>query len=105
MGQGKSNACRVVMLGAALDPLAELWVHVLAFNGDFDAYEPRLARYVSGAEDEHIDAAVASLEELYAEVGPPGGEAGRAGRQEGDPRPGHAAPGPAARAGAVQRVP
>src|SRR5205823_5807642 len=53
MGQGKSNACRVVMLGAALDPLAELWVHVLAYNGDFDAYGPRLARYVKGAEDEH----------------------------------------------------
>ena len=69
MGQGKSNACRVVMLGAALDPLAELWVHVLASNGDFDAYAPRLARYVRGAEDEHIAAAVASLHELYAEVG------------------------------------
>ena len=68
MGQGKSNACRVTMLGAALDPIAELWIHVLAFNGDFDAYEPRLARYVRGAEDEHIAAAVASLEELYAEV-------------------------------------
>jgi DNA segregation ATPase FtsK/SpoIIIE, S-DNA-T family len=68
MGQGKSNACRVVMLGAALDPLAELWVHVFAYNGDFDAYEPRLGRYVKGAEDEHVAAAVASLDELYAEV-------------------------------------
>lgn len=68
MGQGKSNACRVVMLGAALDPLAELWVHVLASNGDFDAYAPRLARYVRGAEDEHIAACIASLQELYAEV-------------------------------------
>lgn len=69
MGQGKSNACRVVMLGAALDPLAELWVHVFASNGDFDAYAPRLARYVRGAEDEHIAAALASLYELYEEVG------------------------------------
>ena len=69
MGQGKSNACRVVMLGAALDPLAELWVHVMASNGDFDSYAPRLARYVRGAEDEHVAAAVASLHELYAEVG------------------------------------
>jgi len=57
------------MLGAALDPLAELWVHVFAYNGDFDAYAPRLARYVKGAEDEHIAAAVASLAELYEEVG------------------------------------
>jgi S-DNA-T family DNA segregation ATPase FtsK/SpoIIIE len=68
MGQGKSNACRVVMLGGALDPLAELWVHVLAFNGDFDVFEPRLARYVRGAEDEHIEAAVESLHALYGEV-------------------------------------
>ncbi len=68
-GQGKSNSCRVVMLGAALDPLAELWVHVLASNGDFDAYAPRLARYVKGAEDEQVAAAVASLAELYEEVG------------------------------------
>jgi len=68
MGQGKSNACRVVMLGAALDPLAELWVHVFAYNGDFDAFAPRLARYVKGAEDEHVAAAVASLQELYGEV-------------------------------------
>jgi S-DNA-T family DNA segregation ATPase FtsK/SpoIIIE len=68
MGQGKSNGCRVVMLGAALDPIAELWIHVLAYNGDFDAYEPRLARYVKGAEDEHVEAAVRSLDELYTEV-------------------------------------
>jgi len=68
MGQGKSNACRVLMLGAALDPLAELWVHVFAYNADFDAYRPRLARYVKGAEDEHIAAAMATLHELYAEV-------------------------------------
>ncbi|HET9969815.1 MAG TPA: hypothetical protein VFQ68_16390 [Streptosporangiaceae bacterium] len=68
MGQGKSNACRVVMLGAALDPLAELDVFVFANNGDFDAYAPRLAIYVKGLEDEHIAAAVARLRELYEEV-------------------------------------
>jgi S-DNA-T family DNA segregation ATPase FtsK/SpoIIIE len=69
MGQGKSNACRVVMLGAALDPLAELIVHVFAFNGDFDAWAPRLSRYVKGAEDEQVDAAMETLHALYAEVG------------------------------------
>ena len=69
MGQGKSNGCRVVMLGAALDPLAELWIHVFAYNGDFDAYEPRLARYVKGAEEPEVAAAIASLAELYEEVG------------------------------------
>lgn len=69
MGQGKSNACRVVMLGCALDPLAELDVFVFANNGDFDAYAPRLARYVKGLEDDSIAAAVQRLHELYAEVG------------------------------------
>ena len=38
------------MLGAALDPLAELRVFVFANNGDFDAYQPRLARYERGIE-------------------------------------------------------
>ena len=69
MGQGKSNACRVVMLGCALDPLAELDVFVFANNGDFDAYAPRLARYRKGVEDDTIMAAVNRLHELYSEVG------------------------------------
>lgn len=68
-GQGKSNAGRVVMAGAALDPLAELWVHVFAMNGDFDAYAPRLARYTKGATPEHAALATESLRELYEEVG------------------------------------
>ena len=54
---------RVVMAGAALDPLAELWVFVFANNGDFDAYRPRLARYHRGVDDDTILAA------LEAEVG------------------------------------
>ena len=68
MGVGKSNACRVVMLGAALDPLAELHVHVFAYNGDFDAFAPRLARYVKGAAEEQVLAALEALRELEAEV-------------------------------------
>lgn len=68
-GQGKSNAGRVVMLGAALDPLAELRVHVFALNGDFDAYAPRLARYHKGATPEHVALATEHLQELYDEVG------------------------------------
>ncbi len=68
MGQGKSNACRV-MLGCALDPLAELDVFVFANNGDFDTYAPRLARYHKGVEDDTIEAAVSRLHELYGEVG------------------------------------
>jgi DNA segregation ATPase FtsK/SpoIIIE, S-DNA-T family len=69
MGQGKSNACRVLMLGAALDPLAELDVYVFANNGDFDAFTPRLAHYRKGVEDDVIEAALARLYELYREVG------------------------------------
>ena len=69
MGQGKSNAARVTMLGAALDPLAVLWVFVFANNGDFDAYQPRLARYHRGVDDDTAIAALDGLRELYADVG------------------------------------
>jgi hypothetical protein len=68
MGQGKSNAARVTVLGAALDPLAELWVFVFANNGDFHAYRPRLARYHRGIDDEVAAAALAALRELYERV-------------------------------------
>ena len=67
-GQGKSNAMRVIMLGAALDPLCELRVHVFAANGDFDVYAPRLSRYVKGASPEHAEAATEHLRELHAEI-------------------------------------
>jgi DNA segregation ATPase FtsK/SpoIIIE, S-DNA-T family len=69
MGQGKSNAARVVIAGAALDPLAELWVFVFANNGDFDAYRPRLSRYHRGVDDVTVTAAVEALRALYEEVG------------------------------------
>ena len=69
MGQGKSNACRVIMLGAALDPLAELQVHVFAYNGDFDAFGPRLSKYVKGAEEAQLTEAMDTLHGLYEEVG------------------------------------
>jgi DNA segregation ATPase FtsK/SpoIIIE, S-DNA-T family len=68
MGQGKSNAARVVMAGAALDPLAELWVFVFANNGDFDAYRPRLSRYHRGVDDTTVAAAVEALRALYDEL-------------------------------------
>jgi len=60
-GQGKSNAVRVAMLGAALDPLAELRAYVFAGNGDFDAYAPRLAVYRRGADATTVEAAVEAL--------------------------------------------
>lgn len=69
MGQGKSNAARVLMAGAALDPLCKLWVFVFANNGDFDAYRPRLAHYHRRTDDRIVTTAVESLRDLYAEVG------------------------------------
>ena len=69
-GQGKSNVARVVMAGAALDPLAELRVHVFANNGDFDSYERRLSRYHKGASPKHADLATEHLAgTLFEEVG------------------------------------
>lgn len=67
-GQGKSNAVRVIMAGAALDPLAVLRVYVFAGNGDFDAYAPRLDRYRRGSDDSVVEDAVSELRGLYAEV-------------------------------------
>jgi S-DNA-T family DNA segregation ATPase FtsK/SpoIIIE len=69
MGQGKSNAARVTVIGACLDPICEVRVFVFANNGDFDAFAPRLARYERGIGDEVAAAAVAELRELYDEVG------------------------------------
>jgi S-DNA-T family DNA segregation ATPase FtsK/SpoIIIE len=68
-GQGKSNAVRCALCGVALDPLAEIRMHVFAQNGDFDAYTPRLSRYQKGVNPEHIDSAIEHLQELYDEVG------------------------------------
>ena len=67
-GQGKSNAARVVLAGAALDPLCELRVHVFAGNGDFDAFTKRLSRYHKGATPEHAAIATEHLRELFEEV-------------------------------------
>lgn len=69
MGQGKSNACRVLVLGAALDPLAQINVFVFAANGDFDAYRPRLKKYHRGIDDETALAALEHLRAEYADVG------------------------------------
>jgi DNA segregation ATPase FtsK/SpoIIIE, S-DNA-T family len=68
-GQGKSNLCRVIILGCATDPLPEIDVFVFAGNGDFDAYAPRLSTYRKGTDDATIAAAVQRLSELYEDVG------------------------------------
>jgi S-DNA-T family DNA segregation ATPase FtsK/SpoIIIE len=69
MGQGKSNACRVILLGCALDPLCTIDAFVFANNGDFDAYKPRLANYHRGIDDDTAYAALIRLRWLYGEVG------------------------------------
>jgi DNA segregation ATPase FtsK/SpoIIIE, S-DNA-T family len=67
-GQGKSSGARVMMAGVALDPTAELRIYVPDANFDFEAFKPRCARYIMGAEDERIEEILADLRELHAEV-------------------------------------
>lgn len=67
-GQGKSSAARIIMLGAALDPTAELRIWVPDTNFDFEAFRPRCSRYVMGSEDEHIEQIRDDLIALQAEV-------------------------------------
>jgi DNA segregation ATPase FtsK/SpoIIIE, S-DNA-T family len=66
--QGKTAAVRVLACGAALDPLAELWVHELKGSGDLDPLEQVAHRFVSGVDDASIEYAAESLRLLRAEV-------------------------------------
>lgn len=67
-GQGKSSAARITMLGANLDPTAELRIWIPDANYDFEAFRPRCSRYVMGAESEKIEQILFDLRELHAEV-------------------------------------
>jgi S-DNA-T family DNA segregation ATPase FtsK/SpoIIIE len=67
-GQGKSAALRTLLLGAALDPTAELWVFVMGQSPDFDPFAPRLARYRMGMDDSVAEAATRALEDLLSEM-------------------------------------
>jgi S-DNA-T family DNA segregation ATPase FtsK/SpoIIIE len=67
--QGKTAAVRVLSCGAALDPLAELWIHELKGSGDLDPLEACAHRFVSGIHDEAIGYAAESLKLLRAEIG------------------------------------
>ena len=66
--QGKSNAGRVAAAGATLDVTVELRIYVPDTNFDFEPFAPRCARYVMGAEDEHIERILGELEELKDEL-------------------------------------
>ena len=67
-GQGKTSAVRVVACAAALDPLAELWIHELAGKGDLEPLAQVSHRYCSGLDDEAIGYAAESMRMLRAEL-------------------------------------
>jgi S-DNA-T family DNA segregation ATPase FtsK/SpoIIIE len=67
-GQGKSSALRTLLLGAALDPTAELWVFVMGESPDFDPFTPRLSRYRMGMDDAVAEAALQALDDLLSEM-------------------------------------
>jgi S-DNA-T family DNA segregation ATPase FtsK/SpoIIIE len=67
-GQGKSAFLRTLLLGAALDPTAELWVHVMGESPDFDPFAPRLSRYAKGLDDSVYDQALQALRDAVAEM-------------------------------------
>ncbi|MGJ5826044.1 cell division protein FtsK [Streptomyces ossamyceticus] len=79
MGSGKSSLVIALLLGAMLDPLVEIDVHVLAYNSDYDPMRPRLRSLVKGDDDEHVVAAMDTLRRLAAEVSRRGQELERIG--------------------------
>ncbi|MER7927054.1 cell division protein FtsK [Streptomyces sp. NPDC096057] len=79
MGSGKSSLVVALLLGAMLDPIVEIDVHVLAYNSDYDPMRPRLRSLVKGDDDEHIVAAMDTLRALASEVSRRGQELERIG--------------------------
>lgn len=79
MGSGKSSLVVALLLGAMLDPLVEIDVHVLAYNSDYDPMRPRLRTLVKGDDDEHVVAAMDTLRALAGEVSRRGQELERIG--------------------------
>jgi S-DNA-T family DNA segregation ATPase FtsK/SpoIIIE len=67
-GQGKTAAVRVLAMGAALDPLCDMWVHELAGKGDLDPLAQVCHRYVSGLDDDSVAYAAGSMRMLRAEL-------------------------------------
>ncbi|WP_435215876.1 cell division protein FtsK [Streptomyces sp. bgisy034] len=79
MGSGKSSLVVALLLGAMLDPLVEIDVHVLAYNSDYDPMRPRLRSLIKGDDDEHVVAAMDTLRALASEVSRRGQELERIG--------------------------
>jgi S-DNA-T family DNA segregation ATPase FtsK/SpoIIIE len=67
-GQGKTAAVRVLGCAAALDPLADLWIHELAGKGDLDPLAKVCHRYTSGLDDEAIAYSAESARKLKADT-------------------------------------
>jgi DNA segregation ATPase FtsK/SpoIIIE, S-DNA-T family len=67
-GQGKTATLRVLGCGAALDPLADLWINELSGKGDLDPLAKICHRYTSGLDDESIAYAAESARLLKAET-------------------------------------
>jgi DNA segregation ATPase FtsK/SpoIIIE, S-DNA-T family len=66
--QGKTAFVRVLTCAAALDVLAEQWIHELKGSGDLDPLEKICHRFCSGVDDPSIAYAAESLRLLRAEV-------------------------------------
>ena len=65
---GKTFSLRLLALAAALDPYARLRVFELKGTGDLGMCERVAHRYASGAGTDALDAAMVSLQELYADL-------------------------------------
>jgi S-DNA-T family DNA segregation ATPase FtsK/SpoIIIE len=66
-GQGKTAAVRVLACGAALDPLADVWVHEQAGKGDLEPFAQISHRYCSGLDDDAIAYSAESFRLLKVE--------------------------------------
>lgn len=66
-GSGKTSCALAIVLGVALDPTAELWIYELKGSGDLDAVKPICHRYVTGDDDEDLEAALAGMRSGIAE--------------------------------------
>lgn len=66
-GSGKTSCALAIVLGVALDSTAELWIYELKGSGDLDSVRPICHRYVSGDEDEDLEAALAGMRSGIAE--------------------------------------
>ena len=68
-GCRKTATVRIPMLGAGLDPTAEVWVFNLKGNKDLSAAEKFAHRYAFGQDDPTIEKALQALRDLKAELG------------------------------------